>query len=332
MNRLHLLGLCFALPLLAAKLSAQEIIPPVAPTDRFGQVVQSHQEFYARNGSGRATGFRQFRRWQHLFSARSYPSGDPVNITALAWVNHFSAVRAPEFAARRAAAVDAGIGTGNWRALGPAQPMSDKGGGDIGRVNAIAFHPAQPHTIYAGTPSAGLWRSPDDGVTWAGMTDGLPLLGITDIAIDPREPDTVYILSGDGEGGAGMYGVSSVGVLKSQDGGRTWNPTGLAWRTNQAEYGHRLALNPRQPKILLAASSAGLFRTDDGGESWTQQDARTKRPFLAVACVDARTAWMISGGRRGRASMGRVAASGREDESGARLARRRRGDNEGRTG
>jgi photosystem II stability/assembly factor-like uncharacterized protein len=35
-----------------------------------------------------------------------------------------------------------------------------------------------------------------------------------------------------------------------------------------------------------------IFRTDDGGETWTQQDARTKRPFLAVACVDARTAWI----------------------------------------
>jgi photosystem II stability/assembly factor-like uncharacterized protein len=35
-----------------------------------------------------------------------------------------------------------------------------------------------------------------------------------------------------------------------------------------------------------------VFHTADGGATWERQDAGTKRPFLAVACVDARTAWI----------------------------------------
>jgi photosystem II stability/assembly factor-like uncharacterized protein len=35
-----------------------------------------------------------------------------------------------------------------------------------------------------------------------------------------------------------------------------------------------------------------IFHTADGGRTWDRQDAGTKRPFLAVACVDARTAWI----------------------------------------
>jgi photosystem II stability/assembly factor-like uncharacterized protein len=35
-----------------------------------------------------------------------------------------------------------------------------------------------------------------------------------------------------------------------------------------------------------------IFRTTDGGEHWERQDAGTKRPFLAISCVDARTAWI----------------------------------------
>lgn len=35
-----------------------------------------------------------------------------------------------------------------------------------------------------------------------------------------------------------------------------------------------------------------IFHTTDGGETWDRQDAGTKRPFLAIACVDARTAWI----------------------------------------
>jgi photosystem II stability/assembly factor-like uncharacterized protein len=35
-----------------------------------------------------------------------------------------------------------------------------------------------------------------------------------------------------------------------------------------------------------------IFRTDDGGASWQRQDAGTKRPFLAITCLDAKTAWI----------------------------------------
>ena len=35
-----------------------------------------------------------------------------------------------------------------------------------------------------------------------------------------------------------------------------------------------------------------ILHTTDGGATWERQDAGTKRPFLAVACVDARTAWI----------------------------------------
>lgn len=35
-----------------------------------------------------------------------------------------------------------------------------------------------------------------------------------------------------------------------------------------------------------------IFRTDDGGASWQRQDADTKRPFLAMTCLDAKTAWI----------------------------------------
>jgi len=35
-----------------------------------------------------------------------------------------------------------------------------------------------------------------------------------------------------------------------------------------------------------------IFHTADGGETWERQDAGTKRPFLAIACLDAQSAWI----------------------------------------
>jgi hypothetical protein len=43
-----------------------------------------------------------------------------------------------------------------------------------GRINAIAFHPDHPDTIYAGAPAGGLWVSIDNAATWEPQTDGLP--------------------------------------------------------------------------------------------------------------------------------------------------------------
>src|SRR5258705_13850355 len=35
-----------------------------------------------------------------------------------------------------------------------------------------------------------------------------------------------------------------------------------------------------------------IIRTSDGGKTWVRQDAGTKRPFLAMSCLDAKTAWI----------------------------------------
>src|SRR5262249_12246673 len=42
----------------------------------------------------------------------------------------------------------------------------------------------------------------------------------------------------------------------------------------------------------MAGELGRIFHTTDGGETWDRQDAGTKRPFLAIACLDPRTAWI----------------------------------------
>ena len=98
------------------------------------------------------------------------------------------------------------------------------------------------------------------------IKDALPLLGITDIAIDPLAPATICVLSGDGEGGVAMHGPPSVGVLKSMDAGRTWNPTGLVWKINQSEYGHRLVWKQTSywEKSASAPDYREFYRSDQG--------------------------------------------------------------------
>jgi photosystem II stability/assembly factor-like uncharacterized protein len=254
--------------------AAEVATPPVmTPGDKLPAIVTRNREYFARRGSGRGTGYRQYVRGLEFAAPRLYPSGDLVNTTALTWLNHFRAVRSGEMSAGTAASVAAGVGSGNWHLMGPLQGLEPGDVGDPGRINAVAFDPADARTIYIGSPLGGLWRTQDGGASWTSLTDGLPMIGVTDIAVDPLMPATIYLLTGDGEGGELNHGPPSIGVLKSVDAGLHWMPTGLIWKSDQREYAHRIAIHPRTPSVLLVAGTAGLFRSADAGATWTRVTA-----------------------------------------------------------
>jgi hypothetical protein len=139
----------------------------------------------------------------------------------------------------------------------------------IGRVDKIAFHPTDPNTIYAGTPHGGLYKTTDGGANWFNTSPNLPSLGISGIAINPSNPQIIYVLTGEANT-VGYFGndyiSTSQGVFKSFDGGNNWESTGVL--TTDAYRGSELIINPQNPNILLAATSSGLYRTTNGGVSW----------------------------------------------------------------
>jgi photosystem II stability/assembly factor-like uncharacterized protein len=246
-------------------LAAQTFPEPPQAGEQIFDVAARYDEHFARVGTGKGTGFNQYSRWLDFMSSRTTPAGDLLNITTLTFLRYNEEVRSREFAEARAAAVAAGIGTGNWRPVGPARTALSAEGGDIGRINAMAFDPRRPGTIYAATPASGLWISPDEGQTWKSLTDGLGLIGVQDIAIDPLSPDTIYILTGDAE----MWTSPSMGVLKSTDGGKSWASTAFKWKANEPFWGFRLAVHPTDPSMLLVAATFGLARITGGGKAWS---------------------------------------------------------------
>ena len=140
-----------------------------------------------------------------------------------------------------------------------------------GRVTDIVVHPASPSTIYIATARGGVWRTSDGGVSWVPLTDNELSLANGAIAIAPSAPDTLY--AGTGEGNLEFYVKSfplnsspdnylGAGMLKSTDGGITWETQGLAEFTGHGFF--RIAVHPTNADIAFAASSAGLHRTMNG--------------------------------------------------------------------
>ena len=157
---------------------------------------------------------------------------------------------------------------GNWTLIGPTTTIP--AGGGAGRVNCIRFQPGSTTIVYAGAPAGGLWKSTNGGVTWSMWnTDALAAIGVSDLAIDPGNVNIMYLASGDGDAGD----TYSLGVLKSIDGGLTWNATGLSWVVSQGRTIRKLLIDPSNTQIIHAATSNGMYSTTDGGATWAVTQA-----------------------------------------------------------
>jgi uncharacterized protein (TIGR03437 family) len=145
-----------------------------------------------------------------------------------------------------------------------------------GRISAITLHPnyngTTNQTVYLGTAQGGVWRSTDNGTTWTTLTDNQPSLAIGDIAIDPLNPNNIYVGTGEGNMAGDVY--YGAGLLKSTDGGASWTvitgPTSTTFPNLPAfVYASftRLAIDPVNPATLYACTVTGRTYTASGGGS-----------------------------------------------------------------
>ena len=107
-----------------------------------------------------------------------------------------------------------------------------------------------PNIVFAGAPSGGIWKSEDAGISYVPLSDNLPQIGVSSIAIDYVNPNTIYIATGDDDAGDSY----SVGVWKSIDGGINWNPTALN-SSNSPYKIYELEMHANNPQTLWAATS-----------------------------------------------------------------------------
>ncbi len=202
----------------------------------------------------------QFKRWEGLMKSGVYPSGKMINATAKtfeAW--QLERNKPAGNPADRVLSTNA-----YWSSAGLTNYYSNPCNVwtfGLGRINCIAFDPLNSNIIYCGTPAGGLWKNSNNGVgVWTPLTDGIPQLGVSSIAIDPNNTNVIYILTGDGDGD-----IEGIGVLKTENGGITWVSTG----TIPFVQGYKLLMDPTNSNILFAITSVGIYRTIDGGQVWT---------------------------------------------------------------
>ncbi|MEL6721139.1 MAG: hypothetical protein AAFP82_20730, partial [Bacteroidota bacterium] len=76
----------------------------------------------------------------------------------------------------------------NWMPAGPndyARIVTSYIIRGMGRINCITFHPTDANTFWVGVAQGGIWKTTNGGLTWMPLDNGLPILRISDIAINP---------------------------------------------------------------------------------------------------------------------------------------------------
>ncbi len=143
-----------------------------------------------------------------------------------------------------------------------------------GRIAALAAHNSEDGkvTIYVGAASGGVWKSIDSGTTFKPVFDDQPVQAIGAIAIDPNQPKTIWV--GTGETWTRNSVSIGNGIYKSTDGGETWTYKGLP----ESERINEILVHPGDSNTVFAcvpgklwsdSAERGLYRSRDGGDSWT---------------------------------------------------------------
>ncbi|MEK6782237.1 MAG: glycosyl hydrolase [Bacteroidota bacterium] len=181
-------------------------------------------------------------------------------------------------------------GGGVWKTddLGISWKNISDGFFKTGSVGAVSVSESDPNVVYVGMGEHaargvmthhgdGVYKSTDAGKTWKKV--GLELTQhISRIAIDPRDPNIVYVAAQ-----GALYGHNKErGVFKSTNGGDTWtNVLYVDDKTGCVE----LSMDMNNPRILYAAMTeygrlpwkvisggptSGLYKSTDGGATWNK--------------------------------------------------------------
>ena len=235
--------------------------PTYDSNSNFFDLQQKGKDFFSIYPDARESGSQiEFQRWQWFWQNRVDGNGSfGSSVDALLSLLQNPVCTSSPFPV-------------NWSNLGPGiDPMTDQA---LGIVCSIAFDPNDPTNsiLYVGTTNAGLWKTIDGGQSWASLTESLQLpgLGVQDIKIDPSNSNIIFIATG-----ISRFGSYGIGVLKSIDGGATWNTTGLSFTpsSNSADnvVTRKLLINPVNTNIIYAIADDRVYKSTDGGVTWPNQ-------------------------------------------------------------
>ncbi len=161
------------------------------------------------------------------------------------------------------------VNNANWTFWGPKETIWRNTGNNPEKAgtpapwqaNVYSFDvaPSNKNILYCGTETGYVNKTTNKGVTWEVCAHDYHFGGgITAVAIDPVNPDVLYV-------------SAAKQIHKSVDGGASWTPVLSAKNTFSAS---RLIIDKNNHEKLIAATDKGIYISTNGGVSWQNKWAK----------------------------------------------------------
>jgi len=160
---------------------------------------------------------------------------------------------------------EASLSAFKFRSVGPATTS--------GRIADLAVDEENPGTMYLALASGGVWKTTNNGTTFEPLFDGEGSYSTGCVSIDPSNPNTIWVGSGENNNQRSVaYGD---GVYVSHDGGSSWENVGL----KNSEHIGMITIDPANSNHVYVAAygplwsaggDRGIYETTDGGKTWNK--------------------------------------------------------------
>lgn len=270
-----MIRLVLMLVVLPQLLMAQMFSENKKNTRTFLELQQDFNNYRSITDLNHTKGWKWFKRWEHHYDQRLNANGSlPI---AKEYVQTFSQINQFKKSASKLNSA--------WTPYGPSElpPSFGPSSHGMGRINCVTFHPTDSNIIYVGVAQGGIWKTTNAGQTWMPIGDNLPIIRISDIAIDPNNTNTIYASVGDyaylgvalKTDGRKRHTHYGIGIYKSIDGGVTWTATGLSLEQNNLDASliRRVIVNKNNSNELIAVGIEGIWKSYDAGQTWINKSS-----------------------------------------------------------
>ncbi|MDX1462838.1 MAG: glycosyl hydrolase [Marinirhabdus sp.] len=177
-----------------------------------------------------------------------------------------------------------GYGDGVYKSMDGGATWKNMGLENSQHISRVIVHPENSNVVWVSAQGPlwskggdrGLYKTTDGGATWNKTLGDDEWTGVTDVVMDPQNPDRLYAATWQRHRTVAAYlgGGPKSGLYRSDDGGETW--TELTVGLPNSSLGKTgLAISPQNPDVVYAAletdrRTGGVYRSQDGGSSWTK--------------------------------------------------------------
>lgn len=220
------------------------------------EVQQAFESYYQSHPFVKNQHTQYYKRWQRQLAR--YPNW--AKMTA-AEKRHYQQQQ-KDYINKSIALQQKRSSSATWQGIGPwdfdKTAASSSYACGAAHVYTVEKSLANPNLLYAGTATAGVWKSVDNGKNWTSASSNLMINSVRALALDPNNAQVVYAASD-------LDGL----LYKTTNGAVTWSSIGDTAFKALHHYVPDLVVHPNFSNILLLASSEGLYRTLDGGQNWS---------------------------------------------------------------